>query len=229
MDFNETKASYRASVNDSLKFVGKDHDFFTRVKADALVRALRSFMPEVARPRVLDVGCGHGFVHPYLLRAGCEMVGVDVAADVLGLAKEANPGVEYIGYDGERLPFGANAFDAAVAICVMHHVAPADWAQFLAEMKRVVRPGGVTVIFEHNPYNPLTRYVVRNNEMDEGATLLPYPTLCRLMKKSGYQQVQTRNILFTPLEGAVFRWLDRQMWWCPFGAQYMVSGRAGLA
>ena len=43
---------------------------------------------------------------------------------------------------------------------------------FVAELARVVRPGGLVVVFEHNPLNPLTRLVVSRVTFDDGVRLL---------------------------------------------------------
>jgi SAM-dependent methyltransferase len=218
MDFNETKKTYRSTINQVVGFVGQDLDFFTAVKADFLQRVVREFFPAVKRPRVLDIGCGHGLIHPLL--GDYDVVGVDVATEVLSLARTANPTVRYAGYDGRTLPFQPGSFDVTMAVCVMHHVPPAQWVSFLEEMKRMLSRNGIGVIFEHNPLNPLTRYVVANNDIDADACLLRSFTLQRLLREAGFTQIATKNILFTPFGAPVFRWLDRQLWWCPFGAQY---------
>ena len=60
------------------------------------------------------------------------------------------------------MPVPDASVDVVFAICVVHHVPPAHWGAFAAEMARVLRPGGVAAIFEHNPLNPVTRRVVSN-------------------------------------------------------------------
>jgi ubiquinone/menaquinone biosynthesis C-methylase UbiE len=87
------------------------------------------------------------------------LTGIDVASTVVEEARAANPGVTYHDYDGDRLPYPDQSFDAAYTIAVMHHVPPPQWPAFLQEMRRVVRPGGLIVIFEHNPINPLTPHL----------------------------------------------------------------------
>ncbi|NRF50381.1 methyltransferase domain-containing protein, partial [Pseudomonas stutzeri] len=78
MDFNTSKDSYRDTVEDVLSFAGQGLDFYTRAKADAFARILRR--DGMTAPRVLDIGCGHGFIHPLLAQQGCEVVGVEMAA-----------------------------------------------------------------------------------------------------------------------------------------------------
>lgn len=177
-------------------------------------------------PRILDLGCGHGYIHPYLCRSGYEIVGVESAVEVLHVAHADNPDVSYVGYDGKKLPFATHSFDVVYAICVMHHVPPMQWPGFLNEIRRVLRPNGIIVIFEHNPLNPLTRYVVASNEIDADAVLISARSLRGLLKQNGFAKVSTRNILFTPFSSRVFRIIDERLGWLPFGAQYYSVGRS---
>jgi SAM-dependent methyltransferase len=117
------------------------------------------------------------------------------------------------------------AFDAAVTVTVVHHVPPAQWSAFLGEMSRVVRPGGVVAVFEHNPYNPLTLCVVRTCPLDRNAVLLSSWRLCGLLRAIGLQDVQSRYILSTPFEWRLFRLFDKAIGWLPLGAQYYATGR----
>lgn len=227
MLFDETKHTYKDTIEEKIAFAGKGLDFYTEVKADYLRNIVQTELPEVDRPRLLDVGCGHGLIHPHFDEFGYEVVGVEVAAEVLPLAREANPEVDYHSYDGVTLPFEDNSFDVVLAICVMHHVLPARWPEFSNEMQRVLRPGGIVVVFEHNPRNPLTRYVVENNEIDADAVLLSTTTLKRLLNEASLDKVRTRNILFTPFSHNVFRVIDRMLGWLPFGAQYFAVGNKG--
>lgn len=220
MDFNESKDSYRSTIENSLKFSGKNLDFFVSVKADFLNQIIKKFLPHVKKPKLLDVGCGHGFIHPYLQKNECEVVGVEMAGEVLELARKENPQVLYLHHDGETLPFESETFDVAIAICVMHHVPTTQWNNFLVEMKRVLTSTGIVIIFEHNPYNPITRHIVSKNILDHDAILLPHTHLEGLMRTAGFKVAKSRFILFTPFAQRIFRWLDKCLGWCPLGAQY---------
>ena len=106
--------------------------------------------------RVLDLGCGGGR-HAYACaRAGAQVVALDADASVLGevvglLAAmdksgelPAAAGFGALAADGARLPFAEAAFDVVLACEVLEHVA--DDAAVLAELARVVRPGGLVVV-----------------------------------------------------------------------------------
>ena len=225
MDFNETKQRYRGTIEATIAFAGQGLEFYTAVKAEFLRDVVARELPGNRRPRLLDVGCGHGYIHPHLLAFGYDIVGVDVATEVIPIARAANPGVVYESYDGEHLPFADGSFDVATAICVMHHVPPPQWPAFVREMRRVLRPGGIAVVFEHNPFNPMTRYVVASNDIDRDAVLLRGSQLRSLLAEAGFTRPLIDYILFTPFAGRHFRALDRALNWCPLGAQYYAVGR----
>jgi 2-polyprenyl-3-methyl-5-hydroxy-6-metoxy-1,4-benzoquinol methylase len=225
MDFNDYKNSYVKTIENSLQFSGKEHDFFIKIKAEFLQDIIKQNLPDVAEPYLLDIGCGHGLIHKHLKDASLNIVGVEMADEVLQLAKQSNPEVSYFNHDGKVLPFASQQFDVAITICVMHHVPHIEWLSFLQEMKRVVKPGGIAIIFEHNPYNPVTRYIVANNVMDKDAVLLSSLKLKKLMHVAGFGAVECRNILFTPFAHGIFRWLDKVLGRLPFGAQYYSIGR----
>jgi len=224
--FDAYAASYQDAVNRSLAFVGMKVDYFTKVKAAYLLDLLREHFGATSGLSLLDVGCGVGNFHPLLGRHVASLTGVDLSAECLQQAQASNPAVRYLHYDGSRLPFADGSFDAAIAICVMHHVPPGQWRGFAAEMKRVVRPGGLAVVFEHNPLNPLTRRVVSTCEFDADAVLLGRRRLRGLMAEAGFGEVRSRAILSIPSFGSVTRRIDRALGHLPLGAQYYVRGVA---
>jgi len=119
-----------------------------------LLENLRVFFPELGG-EVLDVGCGR---QPYrrFLRA-TRYVGLDVDTPVTRALRKAD-----LFYDGRRIPFAAASFDAVLCSQVLEHVFAPE--EFLAEIRRVLRPGGrlvLTVPFvwdEHEQPADFARY-----------------------------------------------------------------------
>lgn len=107
---------------------------------------LRALEPH-AHERILDVGCGTGAFLAELARnaAAAEGVGVDATGPMLAVARRRLPAATGLvrGW-AEALPFRAAAFDAVVSSNALHFVHAPDAA--LAEMERVLRPGGRIVI-----------------------------------------------------------------------------------
>jgi SAM-dependent methyltransferase len=226
-EFDGYKEIYEAEIDKALRFSGKSHDFFTRVKADNLVRLLSEHFGSGKPLSVLDIGCGIGSIHPILLDRWplLQLSGIDVARAVIADARKKQPDVLYDLYDGNALPYPTATFDAAFTICVMHHVPSAEWSGFMSEMRRVVRPGGIVVVIEHNPMNPLTRKIVSNCPLDKNAVLLTSAQLGQLMRGAGLEDVKSEYILFTPFGNEFFRKIDRALSRIPLGAQYITCGR----
>ena len=137
-------------------------------------------------------------------------------------ARETNPEASYQVYDGRRLPYAYGELDLAFAVCVLHHVDPPDRLALLAETARVTRPGGLVLVFEHNPLNPLTRRVVRDCAFDEGVELLGRRELERLFRGAGLEVLGCEYLLFFPWRADM---IERRLTRLPFGAQYVVVGR----
>lgn len=103
---------------------------------------------EIARviPRgseVLDVGCGNGFIaHHLSAMLGTSVVGID-------LGSSADAPIDYRRYDGAQFPLLDDSFDAVLLCYVLHHAR--DVHVVLNELLRVLRDGGLAIIYEDIP------------------------------------------------------------------------------
>lgn len=101
-------------------------------------QALREFV--AAGQHVLEVGCGTGHWLAQMRALGCHVSGLDPSAQMLARAQTRNPDVPLVRGRAESLPWPAASFDRIVCINALHHFdAP---QRFLAEARRVLRPGG---------------------------------------------------------------------------------------
>jgi 2-polyprenyl-3-methyl-5-hydroxy-6-metoxy-1,4-benzoquinol methylase len=222
--FDTYGKEYQEVVQASIDFSGLSYEFFTIAKADILREVVAARFGADAKPSALDVGCGIGVLHRYIRDRFAGLTAVDVSTACLEQAARANSGVEYRAYAGAELPFATGAFDFAFAICVLHHVPPADWLGFIREMARVIRPGGTVCIIEHNPLNPLTQLSVRRCEFDRDAVLLPAWRTGKLMTNAGLHTVESRYFLLLPSAAAPARAIERRLARLPLGAQYIACG-----
>jgi SAM-dependent methyltransferase len=223
-EFDRFDQTYEAELDDAISFAGQEHEFYVEAKARRLLELARRRLG--SRPlRVLDVGCGVGLTDGALLPHVESLEGVDVSPGMIERARVANPAAEYQVYDGRRLPFDDATFDISFAICVLHHIDPADRRPLVAELGRVTRPDGLVAVFEHNPLNPLTRLVVSRCEFDEGVELLGARNLQGLLGAAGLEPVERRFILFFPWRSGFLARLEHRLGRVPLGAQYLVATR----
>lgn len=130
--------------------------------------------------RVLDFGCGTGWLTLALAHMGCNASGVDISENAVRLSRkyaERDPTtqrgeVDYHVYDGVRLPFDDASFDRIVCFDAFHHVV--DQAATLREFSRILRPGGRVAFVEPGPHHSTTaqsqaemvNYNVIENDVD---------------------------------------------------------------
>jgi len=109
--------------------------------------------------RLLDIGCGAGFLSNALAREGFEVVGLDASSASLTVARrhDETNGVRYDVGDALALPYPAASFDAVSAMDFLEHVE--DPAAVVAEAARVLRPFG-TFFFHTFNRNLITLLVV---------------------------------------------------------------------
>jgi SAM-dependent methyltransferase len=121
-----------------------------RVALDAIV---------AARPgaRLLEYGCGAGSAAFDLAAHGCDVLGIDISPAAIADAREvaAERGATdatFMVMDAHRLDVPDASFDVVCGTAILHHL---DLAVALAEVARVLRPGGEAVFFEPLGHNPL--------------------------------------------------------------------------
>lgn len=230
--FDAHAINYSQEIDKTLQGYGMQHDTFTAHKAWLINRIMCAEGRDERQMDLLDVGCGVGKIHAHLKDRFRSITGADVSAASLVVARETFPDIGYHHYDGEHLPFPDNSFDFTTAIGVFHHVPPALWQNAAKEMLRILRAGGLALVIEHNPYNPVTRRIVRTCPLDEGVVLLQPSQLRRLFAGAGGERITTRSILTMPPLRPWIMSLDMSFGRLPLGAQYFMlaqrAPRAGL-
>jgi SAM-dependent methyltransferase len=222
--FDAYDANYRATVQSSIDFSGLPHDFFMQAKADLLGRVMLERLGDAHAGRLLDIGCGVGTLHPYLAGLFDEIAGVDVSAPCIAEAAQRCPNNSYA-VAAPGAPLAGGGYDMTLAVCTLHHVPPADWQAFVADMVRVTRPGGVVCIIEHNPLNPLTRLAVNRCPFDEDAVLLRSGRSEALLKRAGAKNIGTRFFLLLPTKARLARRIETLLGAIPLGAQYLTCAQ----
>lgn len=223
--FNAHAPQYRDVHNSNLSKLGFDSFYMSEQKVRLIVDL---HLPAVRS--ILDVGCGDGGMaldfRKYFPQA--RITGVDIAEESVKLARErALPDCEFFRTDGKTLPFTDAQFDLVVIAGVLMHVPHANQPAYLREAYRVLRPGGTLTVFEHNPYNPVTRRLVKICPFDDHAVLNTAPRIRGLLDQLGAVEPRVRYYLYFP-KVSIFQHLipfEKQLGWLPLGGQYQLTVR----
>jgi SAM-dependent methyltransferase len=224
-EFDRFADEYHSVHAQNIRLSGEDPSYFARYKAREAASIARGRLPVA---RLLDFGTGVGNSLPFLHEEfpDCRLTGVDVSRRSLEVARERFGGIaELSEFDGRHIPVPDGEFGLALAACVFHHIEHAEHVEKLAEIRRVLAIGGWLLVYEHNPWNPLTRKAVRECPFDENAQLMTAATLARRARDAGFSSVAVRYRVFFPAALAWLRPLERYMGWLPAGAQYCLICR----
>jgi SAM-dependent methyltransferase len=226
VEFDKFADEYRSLRAANIKLSGEDPEYFAEYK-------IADIAAELGRERAtartaLDFGAGVGYSVPFFARhlPDARVTCLDVSRKSLELgAAQHGAAADFRHFDGKRIPFEDGTFDVALASCVFHHIPHDEHVALLAEIRRVLAPGGRLFIFEHNPLNPLTRHAVNTCVFDEHARLVLAPTMRRRVRDAGFPAARVRYRIFFPHALRGLRPLETKLAWLPFGAQYYVAAR----
>ncbi len=118
-------------------------------------RVAHPILRDLAQPgmKALDAACGTGRQAALLYELGCSTVGLDQSESMVAVARSKLPDVRFEVGDLEHLPFDDDEFDLAVVSLALCHLA--DPGAAVAELARVVRPGGVLMITDPHPFGAI--------------------------------------------------------------------------
>jgi len=218
--FDAYARDYETLHANSIATSGEQPGYFAEYKAACIARLVGA---RFGQP-ILDYGCGVGGLTQRLCARFPQVSGFDPSAESIAVARERCPAAVFFD-DHEAIPGGR--YGLVILANVLHHVPPNQRAGLLRRLGQLLKPGtGLLVIFEHNPFNPLTLRAVAQCAFDDDAILLRPAELVGLLRETGYESVRRQFIVFFPRVLAALRPLEARLGWLPLGAQVMAVGKA---
>lgn len=203
---------------------GEEPAYFSEYKIADLFRLASE--ARAAAAEIFDFGSGIGNSVPFFRRyfAASHLTCGDVSALSLALAQRRFPGAErHVLITADAIPLPDESQDVVFSACVFHHIPPEQHNHWLRELLRITRRGGLLVVYEHNPYNPLTVRAVNTCPFDANARLIRAGDLQRTAGGAGWTRTRIGYKLFFPRPLAALRPLEPFLVGCPLGAQYRLA------
>lgn len=217
VDFDRFAEDYNRLLAEKTGFFSPSEEYFARYKVD-LIRS------QITAPvsRVLEYGCGIGRNIPFLQQTfpHADIVGTDISQASLALASHDYPKATFVLENEATQPLGL--FDVIFVAGVFHHVPAEQRASVAASIAGRLAPGGSLFVFEHNPYNPVTRRIVDTCPYDDDAVLLTKAELEKILEKATLTVRRSAYCLFVPPKLASLTLLEPYLGWLPLGGQYWV-------
>lgn len=216
-EFDAFAEQYDHLLEETIPDYLNEDSYFTEYKIALMKQRLGAYKPL----RILDFGCGSGKSLIYLAKyfPEAELWGFDVSTLSLKIAKER---VTKAKLTADWATLQAN-FDVILAANVFHHIPKNEHQQALTSCFDLLKTGGNMFLFEHNPLNPMTRWVFERCPLDKNAEMLSLKTSRLLVKNVGFGSESHGYSLFFPKPLAFLRKLEKYLIMLPLGAQYFIQ------
>ena len=225
-EFDRFAEEYNQILQRAVAVTGEGPEFFHEYKVNAVSRFAQRY--DLRCSRILDFGSGVGNSITYFRRyfPDAQLAGADISERSLEIARARFPAtLQMLQIAEGRVPAEDNSFSLTFSACAFHHIPEEEHVHWLSELRRLTRPGGMLVIFEHNPMNPLTVKAVNTCPFDEKAKLIRARVLAGRFREAGWTDLETSYHLFFPRALSWLRWLEPWLSGIPFGGQYSVVAR----
>ena len=218
-DFDQYAGTYGRLLDQSVALSGETSQYFAEYKARYIAAAMA---PTNSRNKILDFGCGVGLLSAALKTSLPDVTlhGYDVSPE--SLVKIDSALLQNGRFTAELTSLDSD-YDAIVMASVLHHVPVNQRTDIMIELANRLADDGKLFVFEHNPLNPVTRWVVRQCPFDHDAILLKPGEVIKRLHDAGLRYHQCDYIVFFPKFLSSCRPLERFLGWCPLGAQYVIT------
>ncbi len=226
-NFDHHATSYDRDLALGLAATGEGQSYFARRRVEWLRRCLDRM--QFAAGCTIEFGCGTGSNVPFLieLAGATAVVGIDTSGRSLDVARNIFGSLKAQFYGpGEYEAPGRS--DLVFCNGVFHHIPPPDRATAVEYLFRCLRPGGLFALWENNPWNPGTRYVMSRIPFDRDAIMIRPPQSRRLVRAAGFDVLRTDFLFIFP---HFLRWLravEPRLSSLPIGGQYQLLCRKPL-
>ena len=219
-EFDAYIKDYRKNLDAPLALSGESSAFFAEYKVQKMAEWFCDLLTK--KQAILDYGCGDGLMTSYAKKYFPQsmLFGIDPSSKSIEDGKRQYADIEFDVLQNNKMPYKDASMDVIYSAGVFHHI-PFDEHQACAqEIFRVLKPGGIFILFELNPFNPLTVLTFKRSPVDQNATMV-FPQKARKLLKP-FGSLTTKYYCFFPAFLKKLRGFERFMIKIPLGALYAI-------
>jgi ubiquinone/menaquinone biosynthesis C-methylase UbiE len=212
----EKDGKYRQAVSQAFGSIAQMYDSWYQTPMGRYVwsvetNAVNAFLPQEIHEVTLEIGVGTGMALTFLQQVSQQLVGIDIAWQMLTIARQktlTQENVHLILSDGEHLPLRGESMNLILGMTILEFIADQD--QFLHEIFRCLCPAGhlmLGVLTSTNLWAIERR--IRNLAQQDVFELARFPSpwqVIRILRENGFSQVTYRGSVYAP-PFASARWL----------------------
>jgi len=224
-EFDKIAEDYYKLHNSNLKLTGETSEYFAEYKIKDLFDLTNSL--KLQTDEIFDFGCGIGNSLPYFRKyfPNSKLNLGDVSTRSIEIAKSRFPGEENYYEITEKISIVSNSQDVVFSACVFHHIPHNVHSNWFNEIMRITKQGGIMLIYEHNPNNPLTVKAVNTCPFDENAVLINANKLKKQLIELGWRNVVIKYRIFFPAKLKWLRFLESYLTGFPLGGQWYIKAQ----
>jgi SAM-dependent methyltransferase len=222
VNFDEHAKIYEETLGKDLQFFTEESGYLAEYKIKIVKKTLGNSTPL----NILEYGCGIGMNIKYFSKhfPNAKITGCDISIKSLEVAKERNDkDVDFFLINEENILKHINSFDLIFVSCVFHHIQPPQRRRSMENIFNLMKDNSSFYLFEHNPYNPVTRRIVNTCIWDTDAILLFPKESINLINKAGFKSEKRRYTLFFPAFLKFLRFTENFLYFLPLGGQYYIK------
>jgi trans-aconitate methyltransferase len=218
-EFDKHSRSYNHHHKNNLNLVGESSEYFHEYK----IKFLKNYFKKIniSPKQILDYGCGVGNSVQHLKKyfPDSKIICFDSSKQsIMELQKKHK---DIVCFYGNSKKLNDYKFDLIFCSCVFHHVIPSNHIKLLNFLFKLKNKNSKVVIFEHNPYNPLTKFLVNNCPFDENAILISMRNFAKLTNNNTNFNIEKKTYhVFFPYLLRYFRKYEHLLGNLPIGGQY---------
>ncbi len=217
VEFDNFSKNYNDLLQSQHKNMG-DISYYSKYKVDILTTIVK----KESKLNILEFGCGIGRNLPFLENCfkNSSIYGFDISSKSLDIASNANPNIDFL--NSSDLDNYKNFFDLIFIAGVYHHIPTKERTDVSKQIYNLLNIHGKVVVFEHNPYNPITMKMVNTCEFDRDAVVLRKKELINIFLKNNFSYEKSSYTLFLPPKLKMFSFIEKYLSWFPLGGQYYI-------